>query len=94
MSSSQLYFDPDLHPDDTLKKFNQFIKRFDLRYNAQYPDPPKISIDAAIERWKYSNEDRKPTLEQYDEIRSTWISKDKVAKVLGIFLQRDYTKTG
>lgn len=84
-STSQLHFDPDLHPDDTLKQFNQFYKRFDLRYNAQYPDPPKVSMEAAIERWKYTNEDQKPNLTQYDEIRSTWISKDKVAKFLGIF---------
>ena len=28
---------------------------FKLQYDAQYPDPPKISLDAAIARWKISN---------------------------------------
>ena len=84
-SSSQLIFDPDLHTDDTLKQFNQFIKRFELRYNAQYPDPPRVSMEAAIERWKFANPDAKPNLTQYDEIRDNWISKDKVTKFLGIF---------
>ena len=84
-SKTQLVFDPDLHPDDTLKQFNQFIKRFELRYNAQYPDPPRVSMEAAIERWKYANEDTKPSLSQYDEIRDKWISKDKVTKFLGMF---------
>ncbi len=51
-SGNTLHFDPDLHPDDTLKAFNDFIQSFYLRYEAQYPDPPKVSIDVAIERWK------------------------------------------
>ena len=84
-SPTQLVFDPDLHADDTLKQFNQFIKRFELRYNAQYPDPPKFSMEAAIERWKLANKDAKPNLAQFDEIRNKWISKDKVTKFLGIF---------
>ena len=84
-SSAQLIFDPDLHPDDTLKQFNLFTKRFELRYNAQYPDPPRVSMEAATERWKIANPDAKPTLAQYDKIREDWISKDKVSKFLGIF---------
>ena len=36
-----LYFDPDLHPGDTHKSFVDFVKRFELRYGASYPDPPK-----------------------------------------------------
>ena len=87
-SGNTLHFDPDLHPDDTLKAFNDFIQSFYLRYEAQYPDPPKVSIDAAIERWKLANEEAKPTLEQYDTLRNEWRSKDRVAKFLGMFSSR------
>ena len=45
-----LYFDPDRHPDDTHKSFVDFVKSFELRYNASYPDPPKSSIDTACEQ--------------------------------------------
>ena len=48
-----LCFDPNIHPDDTLKCFNEFIQSYELRYDAEYPDPPKVSLDAAIERWKF-----------------------------------------
>ena len=87
---SELFFDPTAHPDDTLKAFEQFAQQFELRYDAQFPDPPKVSLDGAIARWKVqhaTNEvpDPKPTLNQYDEIVSTWQSKDKVAKFLGMF---------
>ncbi|CAB4021524.1 Hypothetical predicted protein, partial [Paramuricea clavata] len=58
---------------------------FELRYDAQYPDPPKTSLDAAIERWKLANDDKKPTLDDYDNIRDEWRSKDRVTKLLGIF---------
>jgi hypothetical protein len=84
-STSTLYFDPDLHPDDTLRAFDEFIQSFELRYDAQYPDPPKTSLDAAIERWKLANDDKKPTLDDYDNIRDEWRSKDRVTKLLGIF---------
>lgn len=83
--STTLYFDPDSHPDDTLKAFNEFIQSYELRYEAQYPDPPKVSLDSAIERWKFTNPDTKFDLEQYDVIREEWRSKDKVAKLLGMF---------
>merc|ERR1712240_341964 len=86
----QLYFDPNEHPEHTLKAFEEFIKIFELRYNAQYPDPPKVSMDAAIERWKvanttHDNPNPKPNLDQYDQVRDDWRSKDKVAKLLGMF---------
>lgn len=86
----QLFFDPNEHPEHTLKAFEEFIQAFELRYNAQYPDPPKVSLDAAFERWKITNvitenPNPKPNLEQYDQIRDEWRSKDKVAKLLGIF---------
>ena len=85
MSEVKLYFDPDLYPDNTLKKFNEFTQSFKLRYEAQYPDPPKVSMDAAIERWKLCNPDRKLDMNIYDEIRSDWISHDMVTKLIGIF---------
>ena len=53
--SPPLYFDPDKHPENTLKVFNEFCDAFVLRYNALYPDPPKVSIDVAFERWKIGN---------------------------------------
>ena len=55
-SGTTPHFDPDLHPDDTLKAFDEFIQSFYLRYEAQYLDAPKVSIDAAIERWKLAND--------------------------------------
>ena len=70
-STSTLYFDPDLHPDDTLRAFDEFIQSFELRYDAQYPDPPKTSLDAAIERWKLANDDKKPTLDDYASVNSS-----------------------
>lgn len=83
-----LYFDPDLHPDDTLKAFNEFIQDFELRYDATNPDPPKVSLDSALERWKLAHEYKKPTLEEYDEIVEEWKSHDRVAKFLGIYSSR------
>ena len=64
---------------------------YELRYSARYTDPPsKVSLDAAIERWKLTTAtdaqpDLKPNLAQYDEIRAEWRSKDKVTKFLGMF---------
>ncbi len=84
-SASTLYFDPDLHPHDTLRTFDEFIQSFTLQYDAQYHDPPKVSLDAAISRWKLINDDKKPTVDDYDNIRDEWRSKDRVAILLGIF---------
>ena len=86
----QIFFDPEQHPEDTLKAFEEFIQTFELRYDAQYPDPPKVSMDAAIERWKVANTSTqtpqpKPDLTQYDNIRDEWRARDKVAKFLGMF---------
>jgi hypothetical protein len=94
-ASQQLFFDPDKHPEDTLKAFQEFIQTFELRYHAQYPDPPKVSLDSAVERWKVantteSNPQPKPTLDQYDKIRDEWQAKDKVAKFLGMFSSRRF----
>ena len=87
---SDLYFDPNDHPDETLKAFDDFTQMFELRYDAQFPDPPKVSLDAAIQRWKVENTVQGqqapiPTLEQYDNLVSSWRSRDKVAKCLGLF---------
>ena len=95
----QLIFDPENHPSDTLKAFDEFRSAFEFRYAAQFPDPPRVSMDAAIERWKVGQStvdipNPKPTLTQYDQIRDQWIEKDMVAKFIGLFssqrLQADW----
>ena len=50
--SNTLFFNPDDDPESTLKCFNEFVQLFELRYNALYPDPPKVSLDVALHRWK------------------------------------------
>ena len=85
---AQLFLDPDQHPDDTLKSFNELLQDFALRYDANFPDPPKVSMDTALERWKLGNPDKKPSLDEYDSIREEWQSRDKVAKFLGIYSSR------
>ena len=89
-ATANLYFDPDSHPKDTLKQFREFCRLFKLRYEAQFPDPPKMSMEAAVERWRVANTTETvtnptPTLEQYDEISANWKSKDCVRKVIGMF---------
>jgi hypothetical protein len=73
--STALYFDPNSYSDDTLKAFNEYIQQYELRYDAQYPHPSKVSLDAAIERWKLTTEakDVKIDLEQYDTIRGRMV---------------------
>ena len=41
---SRIYFDPDEHPENTLKAFQEFVQRFQLRYDLLYPDCPKVSL--------------------------------------------------
>ena len=89
-SSTLLSFNPDDDPASTLKSFNEFIQLFELCYDSVYPDPPKVSLDAALQQWKIENTsdevpDPKPTMIQYDTVRNQWQSQDKVAKFLGIF---------
>ena len=86
--ASQLFFDPDQHPDDTLKAFDEFVEDFELRYDANYPDPPKVSLETAVQRWKLVNEDKKPSIDDLDEIIEQWRSRDRVAKFLGIYSSR------
>ena len=87
---SSLFFNPDAHPTDTLKSYKEFCVRFELRYDAQFTDPPNTAMDAAIKRWAIQNktetvQNPTPDLDQYDTIRDEWRSKDKVSKVLGMF---------
>ena len=94
-SHPTLFFDPDKHPEDTLKKFVDFCDSFVLRYNAMYPDPPKVSMDAAVARWKVENTtadvaDPRPTIQQYDTLRDNWRARDKVTKFLGLFSSKRF----
>ena len=87
---SRLHFDPNEHPENTLKAFQEFIQHFQLRYDALHPDTPKVSLEAAIERWKISqttseNQSPKPNLEQFDEICEDTKARDKVTKFLGMY---------
>jgi len=75
------FFDPDSYPEATLMIFTDFTESFALRYDAQFPDPPTVSFEAALKRWKIANTtathpDPQPTLNQYDQIREEWKSKD------------------
>ena len=83
-------FDPDRHTEEALKSFNEFVQMFDLRYKANYPDPPRASMETAIERWKIANKDEKPSLQQYDGINAEWQSKDRVANFLGLFSSKRF----
>ena len=90
LSGTNLHFDPDSHPKDTLKQFREFCRLFELRYDAQFPDPPKSSMDAAISRWVVlktttENPNPKPNINDYDEVRDDWRAKDMVKKVIGMF---------
>ena len=85
-----IFFDPDQHTKDTLKSFKSFCTRFQLRYEAQFPDPPKTAMDSAIQRWVLGNtttENPKPvcSVAQFDQMKNEWKEQDKVKKVLGIF---------
>ena len=92
MAVVKLFFDPDEHPDRTLKAFEEFIQDFVLRYDALYPDPPKVSLESAVQRWKYAqtNKDNDPSLDEYDEIVEEWRGKDKVSKFLGIYSSKRF----
>ena len=84
----KLYFDPDQYPEETLKAFNEFTQEYLLRYDATYPDPPKVSMDAAIQRWKLEHENQNPSIDQFDTIKEAWQTKDKVAKFIGLYSSR------
>jgi hypothetical protein len=86
-ASQQLFFDPDKHPEDTLKAFQEFIQTFELRYHAQYPDPPKVSLDSAVERWKVAN----TTESNPQPINQHWTN---TTKSWGCFRRGDFTRIG
>ena len=88
--AKQLYFDPDQHPEETLKAFDEFIKDYTRWYAANYPDPPKVSMDSAIQRWKLENADAQPSVAQFDVIKAAWQSKDKVKKFIGLHSSRRF----
>ena len=90
MDAESIYFDPDKHPKDTLKAFKNFCIRFELRYEAQFSEPPKTAMDSCIQRWVLEHttetvEKPVPTVQQYDELKENWKSRDKVTKLLGMF---------
>lgn len=85
MSDIKLYCNPDLHPDSTSKKFNVFIQECHLRWEAHYPDPLKVLMDAEFKRWELTNWDQKSDMNQWDNIRKEWIQKEMITKFLGIF---------
>ena len=79
-----LQFNPNWFPHDTLKAFNEFIEQYEFRYEAQYPEPPKHAIDACITKWTTTTK-KEPAHTDVEFIRKTWISKDKVKKILWFF---------
>ena len=87
---SCLFFDPNEHPENMLKAFQEFIQCFQLQYDTLYPDTPKVSLESAIEWWKITtatqeNPSPKPSLEQFDEICKQTKSCDKVSR--NVFIQ-------
>ena len=83
--AQELDFDLDHHPNDLLEAFIKFVQDFEMRYDAKFPDPSKVSLGSPIERWKLLNEDKKPSLVEYAKIVEEWKSEDKVAKFFGIY---------
>ena len=59
-----LHYDPDCYPDDTLEAFTDFVLDFELWYDDNFPDPPKVFLDPAFLRWKLSRDDQKPSIEE------------------------------
>ena len=68
----------------------EFAQDFELRYAASYPDPPKVSLDSAIQRWKLINDKKELSLADYDSIVKEWTGRDMVAKCLGIYSSRRF----
>ena len=93
---SRLHFDLNEHPENALKTLKEFSQRFELWYDTLYPYPPKVSLEAAIERWKISqatpeNPSPKRNIEQFDEICEDTKSPDNIAKFWRIFPNWDHT---
>ena len=57
-----MFFDPYKHPEDTVKAFDKFTQVFELRYEAQFPDPPKVSMLLDAGHLHTTTEDPNPKL--------------------------------
>ena len=79
-----LQFNPDRFPHATLKASNEFIEQYEFGYEAQYPEPPKHAIEVCITKWTATTK-TEPTHTDIEFIKNTWISKDKVKKLLAFF---------
>ena len=79
-----LQFNPDRFANATLKAFNQFIEKYEFWYEAQYPERPKHAIEASITK-QTATKKKEPADTNIELIKNTWISKDKVKKLLGFF---------
>ena len=80
-----LAFNPDNHTHCVLKAFNTFVEQYEFRYAAQYPIPPKHAIDNEVAVWKSEHENAEPTQAQRRTLLDSWVSKDKVRRMLGFF---------
>ena len=84
MDTYTVMFDPNKHYNDTCKvfQFKAFCTRFELGYNAQYPDPPPSAMGSSVPTWRILNaateENPRPntTIDQYDELKAAWKSQD------------------
>ena len=79
-----LQFNLDRFPRATLKAFNEFIEQYEFRYKAQNLEPLRHAIEACIANWTATTK-KEPTYSDMEFIKNTWISKDKVKKLLGFF---------
>ena len=77
-----LKFNPDRFPYATLKAFNKFIKQYEFRYEAQYPEPLKHANEACITKWTATTK-KETEYTDIEFIKNMWISKEKVRKLLG-----------
>ena len=79
-----LQFNPDRFSHATLKAFNEFIEQYKFRYEVQYPEPLNHAIEASITKWTATTK-KEPRHTDMEAIKNTWISKDKIKKLLGSF---------
>lgn len=49
-AENKIYSDPDQYLDNTIKLFREVFQAFELCYTVQYLHPPRVSMDAVIER--------------------------------------------
>ena len=85
---SRLHFDPNKHPENMLKAFQELLQCFPLRWHT-LPRPTKGLIWSSHRKvenqsgytWKSIT---KPNLEQFDEMCEDTKLRDKIAKFLGM----------